>query len=90
MPVLLVTYDLNKEQGRKPDYEGIRSVLDAYDWAKLSESSYAVATREDPTTLYSKLKPHLDDNDEIVVITLSRPWYGWHSQEVIRWLDERL
>lgn len=86
MAVLLVTYDLNKEQGKRTDYTELLSAIKKYAWARLSESSYAIETSETPKQIYDKLKPHTDPNDYLLVITLTRPWHGSQSRTVLDWL----
>ena len=90
MAILLVTYDLNKE----PDSDGYKEILkiikEGGSWARLSESSYAIETNSTPFQVYNKLKPHLDNNDKLVVITLHKPYYGQHDTKVIEWLDAKL
>ena len=62
----------------------------AANWAKLSESSYAIDTSEDPDDVYARLTPFLDGDDQLYVITLSRPYYGQGSQKVNEWLEQHL
>lgn len=87
MSVLLITYDL-----RKPgqDYKGFYQVIKNYAWARLSESSYAIETDKSPETIYNELRHHMDDNDNLMVITLTSPWYGYNGKDVIDWLQKRL
>jgi hypothetical protein len=87
MSVLLVTYDL-KVKGQ--NYEGILGIVKKYSYTKLSESSYAIDTTESPDTIYEKLKPSLDENDNLYVITLSNPRMGRHIGSVRAWLKEHL
>jgi hypothetical protein len=85
--VYLVTYDLNKEVIRPKITEKVR----AFDsWAKLSESSYAISTNMTPEQVYNYFKPLLDDNDNLYVITLKRPYAGQGLQEVNDWLNDNL
>ena len=87
MSVKLITYDLNREATRPPIVADIKK----YDgWACLSESSYAVSTSESPTQIYNNLKQHLDDNDQLYVINLRRPYCGRGSKEVNEWLESNL
>ena len=72
----------------RPNITG--AIKKRYSWAKLSESSYAVSTDETPLAVYNYLKPNLDDNDQLYVINLRRPYYGQGSQEVNSWLDNNL
>ncbi len=85
----ILTYDLNKEQ-TKEDYEGFYKVIKSYDWAKLSESSYALNTIDLPDVIYNKLKPHIDNNDNVLIFTLTIPYSGRSSQAVVDWLAQRM
>lgn len=88
MSTLLITYDLNRETVR-PNIT--KKIKDSYpNWAKLSESSYAVVTNAGPQDVYNTLSPLLDGNDNLVVITLAAPWWGKASQEVLDWLKRTL
>lgn len=87
MTTLLITYDLNKAG---QDYKGFYEIIRKYPYAKLSESSYAIQTQETPTGVYNKLVPHMDKNDHVYVVTLTRPYYGYGLQDVNNWLNQRL
>jgi hypothetical protein len=92
MALRIVTYDLIKEKS-KEGYEGIWKVIKAggdNTWKRLSESSYAMDTAQTPMQIYEKLKPYLDTNDNLYVLTLSSPWYGQHSKETNDWMLARL
>jgi hypothetical protein len=88
MAVLLITYDLNKEVRRPPFLETLKKLYP--DWAKLSESSYAIATYKSPEQVFKSLEHLLDANDNCTVITLSLPWYGRLHKDVIAWLQKNL
>lgn len=89
MAVLLITYDLNNEVRRPPITKKIKELYPA--WAQLSESSYAVSTEHGPRQVYEQLSPILDSNDNLLVITLSAPWWGQHGKsEVMDWLKNSL
>jgi hypothetical protein len=88
MSALLVTYDLKGSGG---DYSGLLGKIKSYpSWARLSESSYAIATDTSPQAVFSALKPFLDANDNIYVITLKQPYSGYGPKEVNDWLDKHL
>lgn len=88
MPVRLITYDLNKPgQNHTKVLEKIKSYGS---WARLSESSYAVETNDTPSTIYAAFNQLLDQNDTFLVITLTSPWTGKASKEVIDWLSSLL
>lgn len=48
MSALLITYDL-KKPGQ--DYSDFYKIIKSYSWARLSESSYAIATTEIPKSI---------------------------------------
>lgn len=90
MSVLLVTYDLNKEGKSKVDYDKFYKLRNSYDYAKLSESSYAFNTTETPETVKAKLRAVIDPNDYLYVITLKMPYSGYGPKSVNEWLSKNL
>lgn len=86
---LLITYDLNKEHTSKNYAEIIEVIKSTNNWAKLSESSYAVETNLTPHQMYLKLKPYVDNGDNLLIFTLNTPYYGQHSSEVVEWLARK-
>jgi CRISPR-associated endonuclease Cas2 len=86
MSVYVVAYDLNREVVRPNITKGIKKNA----WARLSESSYAIETNETAQQVYERLKPLTDENDNIYVIPLRRPYAGYGPKDVIGWLDEKL
>lgn len=90
MSVLIVTYDLVKAKS-SGQYEDILSVIKKdQNWARLSESCYAIRTTRSPSDVYFELKKYIDDNDSVLIFTADNPYYGQHSKEVIEWLGGAL
>ena len=87
MAVLLITYDLNKP-GK--DYNGLLGAIRSYGYAKLSESSYAIKTEKSAQTIFSYLKQFIDDNDNMYIINLKKPYAGYGPKAVNDWLDKNL
>ncbi|RCW61943.1 hypothetical protein DET61_1385 [Marinobacter nauticus] len=87
MSVLLVTYDLNSP-GQK--HTKLLEKIKQYNWARLSESSYAIETYESPQQVFDSLRPITDQNDNLYVITLKRPYTGFGPQAVNDWLESKL
>lgn len=87
MAALLVTYDLNKPG---QDYSDFHKTIKSYTWARLSESSYAIATTKNPKTVFEELSPHADKNDQLFVVTLGNSWFGRGPQDIYDWLHENL
>lgn len=86
MAVFIVTYDLNKEVKRPPIVAEVKKT----NWAKLSESSYAISTTETAGGVYQRFKPLLDGNDSFYVISLRHPYSGQGPKIVNDWLDKNL
>jgi len=88
MATYIINYDLIKEVKRPPI---VKLIKDTYSsWAKLSESSYAVSTADSPETAYNRLAKLIDQNDKLLVVSLSNPYFGQHAPEVLEWLDNNL
>ncbi len=85
MSVLIIICDLKK---RGQDYNDVHSTIKKYPWARLSESSYAVYTSETPQSVFDKLQPFIDTNDNLCILTLTSPYYGQGPKEVVDWLVE--
>lgn len=89
MKILIVTYDLNKEN-KSEAYSSILDIIKSEkNWAKLSESSYAMHTNMTPQMVYERAKPYIDENDHFMVFTLTKPYFGRHSKAVIDWLQSK-
>lgn len=87
MAILLVTYDLNTPGQKR---EKLLATIKQYAWAMLSESSYAIDTNRSSKEIYDSLFGIIDSNDQLFVIPLSRPWFGFGRPDVIDWLDSRV
>lgn len=86
MSVYIVTYDLNRETSRP----NITKKIKEWDWARLSESSYAIDTTLTVEGVFNALKPLIDANDNLYVITLKKPWTGYGPPDVNEWLEKHL
>lgn len=87
MPTLIVTFDLNKEV-KRPNI--LKEIKKGGNWAKLSESSYAISTYETPQQVFARLKPYIDGNDNCYVVTLNAPYCGRGPEDVNKWLEGHL
>lgn len=88
MAVYVVAYDLNNEKTRPPIVKDIKEMSGV--WASLSESSYAVSIEKTAQWVFDRLKKHLDDDDNLYVIPMQKPYAGYGPKPVIQWLDENL
>ncbi|EMC9925301.1 hypothetical protein VPH80_004579 [Vibrio parahaemolyticus] len=87
MAVLLITYDLNSPG---QNHSKLLDAIKEYPWARLSESSYAIKTVESPSTVFNTLKPHIDNNDNLYIVTMTKPYSGYGPQDVNDWLENNL
>lgn len=87
MATLIITYDLNKET-KRPDI--VASIRAYGNWAKLSESSYAIQTNSSPKQVYDSLLEHLDGNDNCYVVSIGCPFFGQGPNDVNEWLRKNL
>lgn len=92
MTVFLVAYDMNKERkGWDNDRDKLREAIKGYGtWAYLSESAYAIETDQTARQVFTALSKHIDENDTLLVITLTAKWDGRASKKVIDWLTKKL
>jgi hypothetical protein len=77
MPAYFITYDL---LGRSSsDYEELYKAIKAYGtWARITESSWAIVTDEDPTTVRNDLMQHMHEDDRLLVLK-SGVASAWHN-----------
>jgi len=84
---MIITYDLIRETTRPPI---VKEIKELGSWTRLSESSYAVKTSLSVDQVFAHLKPLLDRNDQLYVITLKKPWTGFGPKDVNGWLEDNL
>ena len=87
MPLLLVTYDLNRPE---KDYSDLFKHIERYSNVRLSESSYAIITDKAPKAVCEELKKYVNKKDSVYIITLKRPYDGYGSKFVTDWLWKTL
>ncbi len=86
MQTLIVAYDLNREVIRPKITHEVKKTT----WAKLSESSYAIVTSETAQDVFDRFKPLLDENDNLYVIPVTKPFAGYGPRPVIEWLESNV
>ena len=85
--VLLITYDVSDDDKR---IELLDEIWALGTCRRLSESSYAVKTTLRVGFIWKKLKPIIDDDDNLYVIRLRRPVIGQGSPNHLQWLRSNL
>jgi len=86
MSIKLIAYDLH-QPGQNYD---LLSFIKTFPYAQLSESSYAVKCQMPPDELYNGLSQYLDKNDQLLILTLSKPMAGQGFGNVVDWLEQHL
>jgi hypothetical protein len=87
MPLLLVTYDLNKPE---QDDSDLLNEIKKYSNVRLSKSSYAIITDKIPGVVCEEMKKYIDANDNLYIINLKRPYKAYGSDLVADWLKKEL
>ncbi len=87
MKILLVTYDLNKPN---QDYEALYEILkSASGWWHHLDSTWLLATYENPDYWTDKLKPAIDKNDFLFIVDITKqPRQGWLPKKAWDWIRE--
>ena len=85
----MIGYDLHRPgQNYKSLFDAIKSY--GTHWHIL-DSTWIISTSESASQIRDKLLPHIDDNDQLVVVGLSgeAAWYGF-NQDGSQWLKQQL
>lgn len=81
--VYVISYDLNKKD---KDYKGLYDVLKTYAYMHYLDSTWLISTSESTQTIYDKVKPHIDENDCLLVIQAKQSYNGWLPKDAWEWL----
>ena len=67
MTCYLITYDLNR--GTRSDYDDLYAAIKSYGtWARVTESTWLVATDQKASEIRDFLLEHLDENDRLLIL----------------------
>lgn len=90
MATYLIGYDLNKSD---KDYDGLIGAIKALSdtWWHHLDSTWLVKHAGPAATIRDVLKPHIDSNDELLVVKLTGEgaWAGF-NEKGSTWLKENL
>lgn len=85
--IYAVNYDL-KQPGR--DYTGLyEAIKSCGTWWHFLGSTWLVDTAFDAAAIFARLRPHIDANDYVLVICVSRDKAGWLPKEAWEWINQR-
>ncbi len=83
----MISYDLNKKD---KNYEELYGAIKSYEtwWHQLT-SSWLIDTQEDAAAIFNKLKPHIDTDDTLLVIRVTKDYNGWLTDKAWEWIRNR-
>ena len=84
----LVSYDL-----KKPDrnYQGLFGVLMKFSgWWHFLESTWLIKTEEDANSIFEKLKPHIDQDDSLLIIMVHNDYQGQLPKKAWDWINQNI
>ena len=90
MAAYMITYDLNSV-GQKYD-EVIKAIKDSSTgaWCSYWKSSYLIKSNLTPNQISSKIKPHLDGNDSLIIIEVKNNYQGWLKETQWKYIRENI
>jgi len=82
-----INYDLKKPgQDYAPLYEAIKHCGDCWHYL---QSTWLVDTTLDAAAIWKRLDPHIDANDRMLVIGVTKDYSGWLTQDAWEWINGR-
>ena len=86
MAVYAVCYDLRKSG---QDYSGLYEAIKGYgNWMHYLDSTWFIKTNQTPQQIFDTLKPHIDDNDYLLIIEVKNNKQGWLPEEAWEWFRQ--
>ena len=85
--IYAINYDL-KRPGQ--NYEALHEAIKSCGaWWHFLDSTWLVDTNLSAKSVWDRLAPHVDKNDFVLVIGVTREYQGWLPQEAWDWLNSR-
>ncbi|NTF88905.1 hypothetical protein G6L46_17375 [Agrobacterium rhizogenes] len=82
-----VNYDL-KRPGQ--DYEALyQAIKSCGDWWHYLDSTWLVDTTLTAQGVWNNLEPHVDKNDFVLIVGVTRDYQGWLPQAAWDWINSR-
>lgn len=86
--IYAVNYDLCRPG---QNYEGMQTAIKSCgSWWHYLGSTWLVHTNLTAGQIYQRLAPHIDTNDNVLVIQVGNDYQGWLQQEAWDWIKQRL
>lgn len=86
--IYAINYDL-KQPGQ--NYEELHKAIKALGaWWHYLDSTWLVDTTLSAKEVWDRLAPHVDKNDSVLVIGVTRQYSGWLPPKAWEWINQRL
>lgn len=84
MTIYIISYDLKQSD---KDYSGMYESIKAFDnWWHYLESTWIIKTDDASEEVFNKLKPHIDDDDNLLIIEVGKKRQGWLPKKAWDWI----
>ena len=86
--IYAVNYDL-KQPGQ--NYSALYNAIQSCgDWWHFLDSTWLVDSALTAAGIWDRLAPHVDGNDRVLVIGVTRDYEGWLPREAWNWINGRI
>ncbi|WP_413208435.1 hypothetical protein [Rhodospirillum sp. A1_3_36] len=85
--IYAINYDLN-QPGQ--NYEKLHSTIKELGaWWHFLGSTWLVDTGLNAEEIWKRLDPHIDQNDNVLVVGITRDYSGWLPPKAWEWINDR-
>lgn len=84
MTVYIISYDLSK---LLKGYSGLYDAIKGFDnWWHYLDSTWMIKTSKDVKDVYDILRPHIHEDDNIIITELGKKRTGWLPKKAWEWI----
>ena len=85
--MLLISYDLNRPG---QDYSNLyKEIKKAKAWWHYLDSTWIVSTNSSTEDWQRRLRQHMDENDNLLIIEVCENYQGWLPKRAWEWLNKQ-
>ena len=85
MTLYIISYDLTQPDR---DYSGLYGAIEGFNtWWHYLESTWIVKTTDSPDEIFEKLKPYVDENDNLLIVGVGKKHQGWLPKKAWDWIN---
>lgn len=83
-----INYDLKAPGG---NYSGLYEVIKKFGiWWHYMESTWLISTDETAQGVWERISPHIDQNDNVLIVEVPRNYSGWLPQKAWDWINQNV